>query len=184
MFLDRDGVLNKIVHRQGEVSSPWSLEEFVLIDGTAAAVAAAVAADFVPVVVTNQPDVARGNLDIAVLNEMHQLLKGQLAVEAILTCPHDRQDGCPCRKPRPGMLIDAAADLHLDLTQSWIVGDRWVDIAAGASVGTSTALVRNAHSWLPSAGVEPPHDLRPKIEGVSLVELITTILSRDRDRDA
>jgi len=87
------------------------------------------------IVVTNQPDVARGSGCRTTIDRMHELLRQCLPLDAILTCFHDDADGCECRKPRPGLLLRAAEDLELDLARSFMVGDRWRDVEAGRRAG-------------------------------------------------
>ena len=83
------------------------------------------------------------------------------ASTAVYTCPHDGADGCDCRKPLPGMIVRAAADLDLELSRSWLVGDRWVDIAAGNAAGVRSILVDRPGSWDPTSAGPPPTSLRP-----------------------
>ncbi len=142
VFLDRDGVLNRLVARpDGTLGSPRSLKDFTLLPGVASTVRALARAGFKTVVVTNQPDIARGRLDPAELERMHARLRQEVSVDAILTCPHDERDHCGCRKPLPGMLLQAGKALGVDLERSFLVGDSWKDIAAGYAVGCRTILV-------------------------------------------
>ncbi|MCL6566859.1 MAG: HAD-IIIA family hydrolase [Acidobacteriia bacterium] len=141
VLLDRDGVLVRLVWRAGRWVSPRQLAEFALLPGAAAAVARLRAAGLPVVVVTNQPDLARGLLEKQTLAEMHRRLAAQLGVDAIYVCPHDDADGCACRKPRPGLLLAAARDFSLNLRRSFLVGDSWKDIAAGRAVGCLTVRV-------------------------------------------
>ncbi len=141
VLLDRDGVLVRLVWRAGRWVSPRQLAEFALLPGAAAAVTRLRAAGLPVIVVTNQPDLARGLLEMRTLAEMHRQLAAQLAVDAIYVCPHDDADGCACRKPRPGLLLAAARDFSLDLRRSFLVGDSWKDIAAGQAVGCRTVHV-------------------------------------------
>lgn len=135
VFLDRDGVLNEACLREGVPVPPPSLAQFRLLPGVAQACTSLAAAGFVLVVVTNQPDVSRGVLDPSELERIHLRLSELLPLDAIYVCTHDDADGCPCRKPRPGMILQAAADLELDLNRSVCVGDRWRDIDAAQRAG-------------------------------------------------
>jgi D-glycero-D-manno-heptose 1,7-bisphosphate phosphatase len=139
VFLDRDGVVNAALVRDGKPYSPATPDELVLLPGVEAALAQLRDAGFVRVVVTNQPDIARGKTTRAQIDAMHDKVRG--LVDAIYMCPHDDGDRCACRKPLPGMLLDAARDLDLDLAGSIVVGDRWRDIAAGAAAGCRTVFV-------------------------------------------
>ena len=135
LFLDRDGVINRSLVREGKPYAPASLQEFEILPGTAEALRGLRAAGFLNVVVTNQPDIASGKLRPETLAEMHSHLMSQLAIDSIRVCGHLDSDNCACRKPKPGLLLDAARDLRIDLGASCMVGDRWRDIAAGQSAG-------------------------------------------------
>jgi D-glycero-D-manno-heptose 1,7-bisphosphate phosphatase len=157
VLVDRDGVLVRLLPRRGGWEAPLRLEEFRLLPGVAAAVARLRAAGLPVAVVTNQPELARGRLDPAVLAEMHRRLAAQLALDGIYVCPHDDAGksvrACTCRKPRPGLLLRAAAQLRLNLGASFLVGDGWRDVEAGRAAGVVTILVASP-AELP-AGVLP-----------------------------
>jgi D-glycero-D-manno-heptose 1,7-bisphosphate phosphatase len=144
-FLDRDGILNEIVMRGATVSSPWNVAEFHLLSGAAALVEAVFSAGFIPVVVTNQPDLERGNLPAAELEKMHDLLRRKLGIAEIEVCGSG-DDSDPRRKPNPGMIWDAAERLELDLTASLLVGDSLKDIKAGRSAGVRTILLETSYN--------------------------------------
>lgn len=135
IFLDRDGVLNEAFVRNGVPVPPRSLAEFRLLPGVAQACADLKRAGFALVVVTNQPDIARGTQTRAEVDRMHERLRSRLPVDEICVCPHDDADACTCRKPQPGMLLAAAQRLGLDLTRSASVGDRWRDVEAARRAG-------------------------------------------------
>ena len=141
VFLDRDGVINRSLVRDGKPYPPATLEEFELLPGVPEAIAALRAAGFVIVVATNQPDVATGKQRREVVEAMHDQLRRQLAIDAIRVCFHTDADRCTCRKPLPGMLTTAAAELGLVLGTSFMVGDRWRDIDAGRAAGCRTAFI-------------------------------------------
>ena len=145
LFLDRDGILNSVVKRGDTISSPWNFEEFAVLPGAAALVSAARAAGYVVVVVTNQPDVARGNLAEDEMRAMHASLQRVLEPDAIEACTSG-DDNDPRRKPNPGMLLDAARRLDLDLASSIIIGDSAKDIAAGRAAGVRTVLLETAYN--------------------------------------
>jgi D-glycero-D-manno-heptose 1,7-bisphosphate phosphatase len=151
IFLDRDGVVIEDVHY---LASPTQIR---LVPGSADAIAALNRAGWPVVVVTNQSGVARGLFTIDGVHAVHQHLSDQLVgygarIEAYYFCPHHtsgelpayRMD-CACRKPKPGMLLQAAAELGLDLANSWMIGDRESDLVAGAAAGTRTVLVRTGY---------------------------------------
>jgi D-glycero-D-manno-heptose 1,7-bisphosphate phosphatase len=144
--LDRDGVLNRPVIRDGRPYPPATLEEFSILPGVPEACETLRRAGFVLLVVTNQPDIARGVQDRAVVDEFHALLLRALPIDAVYVCPHDDADGCNCRKPAPGMLLEAARDLNLDLGSSVMVGDRWRDVEAGQRAGCRTVFIDRGYS--------------------------------------
>ena len=141
VFLDRDGVINKLVPREGGNFSPRSLEDFVIFDYVPDAITKIKEAGFWVIVVTNQPDVARGYLSLSTLEEMHDVLTLTCPIDAIYVCTHDDNDLCECRKPKPGLLIKAATQWDLDLSHSWMIGDRDSDIQAGQQAGCRTVLI-------------------------------------------
>jgi D-glycero-D-manno-heptose 1,7-bisphosphate phosphatase len=141
VFLDRDGVLNRALVRNGIPSPPTSPAEFEILPGVPEALARLRAAGFALIVVTNQPDVARGAASHAAVNALNHLLLRQAPVDEVRVCFHDDDDGCDCRKPKPGLLLAAARDHGLSLPDSWMVGDRWRDIAAGQAAGCRTVFL-------------------------------------------
>lgn len=145
VFLDRDGVLNEAVLRQGRPYPPASVDELRVLPGVSESCAQLSRAGFALVVVTNQPDIARGDADPAVVEEIHARLRSQITLDAIYVCPHDDAANCACRKPRPGLLLRAASDLGLELGSSYIVGDRWRDIEAGQRAGCRTVFVERGY---------------------------------------
>lgn len=154
VFLDRDGVLNKLVVRDGRSGSPHRLDEFELLPGVARAVEMLRRVGLLVVVVTNQPDIARGLLTPAELERIHACLCKLVSVEAIYTCPHDDQDGCSCRKPKPGLLLRASREWNISLPNSYLVGDSWKDIAAGQNVGCKTFLVKRGENDSAGCGAD------------------------------
>jgi D-glycero-D-manno-heptose 1,7-bisphosphate phosphatase len=127
---------------------------------------------FALVVVTNQPDVARGTQTRAVVEAINARLRAELAVDDMVVCYHDTPDGCACRKPKAGMLLDAAARHRLDLRRSFMVGDRWSDIVAGHAAGCTTVLID-----MPYSGRErcaPDHRVADLPEAARLVVALAT----------
>lgn len=146
IFLDRDGVINRVVLRSGRPYPPESLEEFQFLPGVIEAVDILREAGFLLVVVTNQPDVATGNQQREVVEAMHKHIYDRLRVDGIKVCYHTDEDLCPCRKPKPGMLLEAAEEQHIDLNRSFMVGDRWRDIEAGRAAGCTTVLIASKYN--------------------------------------
>ncbi|CAA7612112.1 HAD-IIIA family hydrolase [Magnetospirillum sp. UT-4] len=146
VFLDRDGVLNRSLVIDGKPYAPRRIEDFRLFPGTTAAVARLKAAGLVVIVVTNQPDIGNGLVDAATVAAMNARLRQRVPVDDILVCPHRQTDGCDCRKPKPGMLIEAAARHRIDRSRSFLVGDRASDIVAGQGAGCYTLYVRRGYA--------------------------------------
>jgi D-glycero-D-manno-heptose 1,7-bisphosphate phosphatase len=141
VFLDRDGVLNRARIENGQPYPPRSAAETVLVDHAAPSLERLKRAGFLLFVVTNQPDVRRGTTSIAAVEEIHAFLAAALPVDHFFACYHDDADRCSCRKPAPGMLFQAQALYGLDLAASYLIGDRWRDIDAGAAAGCRTVLI-------------------------------------------
>ena len=141
VFLDRDGVLNEPVIREGRPYPPSKLEDLKIYPAASAALARLKHAGFVLLVVTNQPDVVRGTQARQTVEEMNAKIGAILPVDGFFVCWHDNADNCDCRKPKPGLLLSAAAQHQIDLQSSFLIGDRWRDIDAGAAVGCRTVLV-------------------------------------------
>jgi D-glycero-D-manno-heptose 1,7-bisphosphate phosphatase len=141
VFLDRDGVINQAVSRNGTPVAPTSPDEVEVLPDVPRALQALKAAGYLLVVVTNQPDVARGKVPQSNVELIHERLQRELPLDAILACFHDNADECECRKPKPGLLLRAAQELHIDLASSFMVGDRWCDVEAGQRAGCCTFFV-------------------------------------------
>lgn len=135
VFLDRDGVLNKAVVRDGKPYPPATADEMEIVPEAAAALADLKRLGYLLIVVTNQPDVARGTQTREAVEEMHRRMAALLPVDEFRVCYHDGVDGCACRKPKPGMMLDAAAEHGIDLSVSFMIGDRWRDVDAGQAAG-------------------------------------------------
>jgi D-glycero-D-manno-heptose 1,7-bisphosphate phosphatase len=146
VFLDRDGVLNRLVPRPDGPGSPRRLAELELVTGVGEAAARLRDAGFLTFVVTNQPDLTRGLLTPAIHEAIMARVRDAIAPDDVAVCPHDDGDGCDCRKPRPGMLRALASRWGVALGESYVVGDSWKDMAAGRAAGCSTVLVRAAHN--------------------------------------
>ena len=146
VFFDRDGVLNRAIVRDGRPYAPLTLEQFEILPGVPEALAQLRAAGYLNIVVTNQPDVAAGKMPRAVVEAMHDSLLKNLPVDCVKVCYHGDAHGCACRKPKPGMLLEAARELHVNLMASFLVGDRWRDIAAGHAAGCRCVFVDYQYS--------------------------------------
>jgi D-glycero-D-manno-heptose 1,7-bisphosphate phosphatase len=174
VFLDRDGVLIEAVLRDGRPYPPAGAGDVVLRSGAAAACSRLRAAGFLLVMVTNQPDIARGTTTRAAVDAINDRLVAELGLDAAWVCPHDDADACACRKPAPGLILEAAARFDVDLGASVMVGDRWRDIAAGAAAGVSTVWVRSTYPE--QAPRDPDHviDTLDELVPIALLSLSPT----------
>ena len=172
VFLDRDGVINRAVVHDGKPYPPPTLDDFTIDDGVPEAIERLRAGSLWIVVVTNQPDVATGKQRRDVVDAMHARLAAAALFDAIEVCWHSANDGCACRKPLPGMLLQAANECRIDLGRSFMVGDRWVDVAAGRAAGCYTC-------WINRGYAEPAPDAPDAIVG-SLPEAADRILQQLR----
>lgn len=141
VFLDRDGVLNRAVVREGRPYPPASVAEVEILPGVVEALRGLKEAGFVLIVVSNQPDVARGTTSMEVVEAINAYLWKYLPVDRFIMCCHDSGDNCDCRKPRSGMLLAGAEEFGVDMESSYMVGDRWRDIKAGISAGCKTVFI-------------------------------------------
>ncbi len=141
VFLDRDGVLNRPLVRDGKPYPPGRLEEFELLPGVHEAIFNLRQMGLVLYVVTNQPDVARGAQQRSTVEAMHDLLRRELLLEHFYVCYHDDADNCICRKPKPGLLLKAASEHGLSLADSYMIGDRWRDVDCGHAAGCTTLFI-------------------------------------------
>jgi D-sedoheptulose 7-phosphate isomerase len=146
VFLDRDGVINRAFVRDGKPYSPPTPEDLDVLPGVPEALRDLRSHGYKLLVVTNQPDVGRGKQSRESLEAMHQDLRARLSLDDILVCTHTDADDCDCRKPLPGMLLEAAKKHNIDLAASYMVGDRWKDIDAGYNAGCKTILVDYGYS--------------------------------------
>ncbi len=146
VFLDRDGVLNEPVVRDGRPHPPATADALVICEGALRAVQALREGGFALIVVSNQPDIARGTAAPAEVDAINERLRGLLPLDDVLVCPHDDADGCDCRKPKPGLLRRGARLHQIDLTRSYLVGDRWRDIEAGKAAGCTTIFIDRGYA--------------------------------------
>ncbi|MBI4425474.1 MAG: HAD family hydrolase [Elusimicrobia bacterium] len=145
VFLDRDGVLNRTRVEGGRPLPPKTLADFEIIPGVPEAVERLKQAGFRAIVATNQPDVATGKQTRSAVEAMHRRLLEAVPLDGIMVCYHVDEDRCGCRKPKPGMLLQAARERGLELPASFMVGDRWRDIEAGLNAGCKTVLIGDGY---------------------------------------
>ncbi|HTA39454.1 MAG TPA: HAD-IIIA family hydrolase [Candidatus Acidoferrales bacterium] len=146
VFFDRDGVLNEALVRAGVPHPPASVADLHVAAGAADVVRAVRGAGWLAIVVTNQPDVARGATTLERVDAINAEIVERLGVDAIYTCPHDDADGCDCRKPKPGLLQRAARDHGIDLAASFLIGDRAKDVACGRAAGCTTIFLDHGYA--------------------------------------
>ncbi len=169
VFLDRDGVLNEPVIRDGKPYPPASVAELVVSPGAAEALGALKRAGFQLIVVTNQPDVAYGKQTTAGVDAINAALAAALPLDEFAVCWHSDADACSCRKPKPGLILDAAARRAIDVASSFLIGDRWRDIDAAAAAGCRAVLIDRGYK---ERGPEHAPEYRAK----SLPDAISWIL--------
>jgi len=143
VFVERDGVLNRarIVH--GQQVPPVLAADFSPLGDAVQPLARLKAGGFLLLVTTNQPGLSRGYLCRSELEQMHQILHRHFPLDEVLICPHDELDRCPCRKPKPGLLREAAFHWHIDLDRSFVISDKWQDAEAARQLGCTSLLLRS-----------------------------------------
>jgi D-glycero-D-manno-heptose 1,7-bisphosphate phosphatase len=141
VFLDRDGVIVVPEFRDGRSFAPRRLEDFRLYPDAAGSLQKLKQAGFLLAVITNQPDVGNGLIAHSEVDAMHEIITRELPVDAIKACFHRQVDDCDCRKPKPGMILEAARELGVNLEKSFMVGDRKSDVEAGHAVGCATVFI-------------------------------------------
>ena len=145
-FLDRDGVINATNIRDNLPIPPASVDDLIVLPGVVEAIEILISKNYIPIVVTNQPDVARGKISIDVVNKINEEIRRITKINFFYVCSHDEIANCDCRKPKPGLIIRAMSELQLNAKSSFLVGDRWKDIAAGQEIGLKSYFVDNAYS--------------------------------------
>ncbi len=146
VFIERDGILNRVrIERHYQVS-PLTCDDFHLNEIAVPILHRLKAAGFWLIGTTNQPGLSRGYQSRRELDRMHQQLRSAFALHDLLVCPHDETDQCPCRKPKPGLLIEAAQIWHLDLDRSFVISDKWQDAEAARAAGCTSMMLESP--WL------------------------------------
>jgi len=145
VLLARDGVLNRAVMRDGKPHPPSTLAELRVLSGVRDACRRLREAGFALILITNQPDIARGAVSAGQVEQINGLLQRYLNLDDVRMCPHDDDARCACRKPRPGLLLEAARWWNIDLASSYVVGDRWRDVEAGHRAGCQAVFVDHGY---------------------------------------
>jgi len=169
VFLDRDGVINRVIMKDGRPHPPSSLGNLEILPQVSEAIEELRKAGFLIIVVTNQPDVATGVQQQAVVEAIHHRIQETCQIDEIKVCYHVDADMCSCRKPKPGMILTAGADWSLDLERSFMIGDRWRDVEAGQAAGCQTIFI--------DAGYDERKPECPDASVISLLEASQLILS-------
>ena len=146
VFLDRDGVINKAIIKDSKPYPPSNVDAVEILAGVKISMEALQASNWMIIVITNQPDVARGTTSKKEVEKINNHLKNSLPIDLIYTCYHDDKDFCNCRKPKPGALTSVAKNNKIDLNNSYMVGDRWSDIEAGNRAGCKTFFINNYYN--------------------------------------
>jgi D-glycero-D-manno-heptose 1,7-bisphosphate phosphatase len=175
VFLDRDGVLNRTAVADGVPHPPASVAELDVLPGVREALAVLGAGGLLRLVVTNQPDVARGTQTREAVEAINGRLMRDLPLEGIYSCYHQDADRCECRKPSPGLLRQAGAAFDVDLRASFMVGDRWSDVAAGRAAGCTTFLLDAPYSQA--------HRCTPDFHAPDLLHAARQIMALVRQRN-
>ncbi len=169
VFLDRDGVLNAAIIKDGKPYPPASIQELVIPLGVLDALTKLKAAGFLLIGATNQPDVARGTVARAWVENINNTLMSQLPLDDLRVCFHDDAEHCACRKPAPGLLLAAAIDHNINLKNSFMIGDRWKDVEAGQRAACKTI-------WLNHHYAEKSPDPAPDYTTSTLTEAANWII--------
>ena len=143
VFIERDAILNEVRTGPKHQITPLTLEEFKVNKDAEAPLKKLKAAGFVLIATTNQPGLSRGYQSRRDLDRMHDLLRRTFPLDDIMICPHDESDHCPCRKPRPGLLIEAAFKWQLNLDHSFVISDKWQDSEAARTAGCTSLLLQS-----------------------------------------
>jgi|SRR5579859_742150 len=146
VFIERDGILNAVAAAGRQQITPLTLEQFRVKTEVAPLLVELKAAGLLLIVTTNQPGISRGSQSRRELDRMHQLLRESFVIDDLLICPHEDADRCPCRKPRPGLLLEAAYKWGIDLNRSFVVSDKWQDAEAARRAGATSVLLQS--KWL------------------------------------
>jgi len=190
VFVDRDGVINELVYHQeqGIIDSPFTVEQFRLLLGVGEAIKKLHEMDYKVVVVSNQPNIAKGHMSEEIFDKIRKKMKDELAREGAFLdgeyyCFHHPEAkvetlkaNCECRKPKPGLLLQAAQDMDIDVSQSWMIGDNLADIKAGKGAGVRTILLGKMKCEL--CHLMDEENTRPDAICSSLLEAVQTITAQ------
>jgi D-glycero-D-manno-heptose 1,7-bisphosphate phosphatase len=173
VFFDRDGVINDATVINGVPSPPASLSKLCIVPDARSIIESLRKLSFATVIITNQPDVARGTLERETVEAINQEVVRLTGVDAVFTCFHDDADDCDCRKPKPGLIMQACDQFGIDPIRSYFVGDRTKDVLAGRAAGCTTVLIDRGY-------LETDAEEKPDIFARSLKDAVERILERER----
>ena len=190
VFLDRDGVINELIYYQeaGIIDSPFTVEQFRLCQGVGEAIRMLNQRGYKVIVISNQPGIAKGNMSEETFDKISQKMKEELAKEGAFLdgeyyCFHHPEArverlkaNCECRKPKPGLLLQAAQDMNIDLSQSWMIGDGLTDVKAGKRAECRTILLGRMKCEL--CRLMDEENARPEAIATNLKEAVQFILER------
>ena len=168
VFLDRDGVVNLAYTRSGKPYPPKDLNQLIILTGVEESVRRLKKFGFAVVVITNQPDISNGKSSNEIVSVLHKEIALLTGIENFYICPHIEADNCQCRKPKPGLLLEAANELNIDLRKSYMVGDRWRDVEAGKNAGCKNFFIDYNYS--------EKRPVEPFITVSSLLQVVELIL--------
>ena len=146
IFLDRDGVINKSIIANGKPYAPLLFEDFVFYEDTKKAIVVIQSLDYKTIIVTNQPEINKGNLNHEELKRMNDRIYNELKIDDIFVCEHTSEEDCDCRKPKPGMILNASKKHNIDLSQSFLIGDRYKDIESAHAAGCNSIFIDRKYS--------------------------------------
>jgi D-glycero-D-manno-heptose 1,7-bisphosphate phosphatase len=172
VFLDRDGVLNKAIVIDSKPYPPKSLAELKINEGVEEGIKQLKELDYLIIVITNQPDVARGKTSMKIISDINNYLKQHIIIDDFFCCIHDSDDNCECRKPKPGMILAAAKKWNINLDYSFMVGDRWMDIETGKNAGIKTILIDYGYK---EKYVIPDYSCHNIIEATEIIKSLTEL---------
>lgn len=190
VFLDRDGVVNELVYfqEQGIIDSPFTADQFHLCPGVPRAIKEFQIAGYKVIVASNQPGIAKGHMTLSNFKKITETMKVQLGKEGVILdgeyyCLHHPEArvakyrvNCTCRKPKPGLLLEAAKDMDIDIAQSWFIGDNLTDIKAGKNAGCHTLLLGKMRCEL--CDLMYNEGIKPDVIKLSILEAADFILNR------
>jgi D-glycero-D-manno-heptose 1,7-bisphosphate phosphatase len=190
VFLDRDGVISRLIYHQesGAIDSPFTVSQFQLLPGVGEAISLLNTQGYKVIVVTNQPGIAKNHFSLDTLDQMHRLMRDELkaskaVLDGIYYCPHHPEGDnllyrmvCQCRKPEPGLLVRAARDLGVDLSQCYMVGDSLTDVQAGQRAGCRTVFLGKMKCEL--CNLMDEQGAKPDAIAGNLSEAVRLILTR------